>query len=131
MDLILVDTGYWLALELARDQNHPAAIEHWRSLTEKLPRLVATSYIFDEVVTFFNSRGYHDKAVQVGKWLLYSPSIDMVHVDEALFFCRLDLFSKASRQELFADGLHLFRCHGTTQDQYSIHLRSTLYASRI
>jgi uncharacterized protein len=91
MDMILVDTGYWL---LARDQNHPAAVQHWQSLTDHLPRLVATSYIFDEVVTFFNSRGYHDKAVQVGNWLLHSPSIYLVQVDEALFFAGWNYFQK-------------------------------------
>ena len=34
---------------------------------------------------FFNSRGFHDKAVEVGSRLLQSPSVDLVHVDEKLF----------------------------------------------
>ena len=38
------------------------------------------------VVTFFNSRGYHAKAVSVGRSLLHSPSIQLVHIDEALFY---------------------------------------------
>jgi uncharacterized protein len=42
--------------------------------------------VFDEIVTFFNSRNRHTKAVEVGKRLLESPSIQLIHVDEALFF---------------------------------------------
>ncbi len=86
MNTVSVDTGYWLALELANDQNHAAALEHWQGIRDDLPKLVTTSYIFDEVVTFFNSRSHHAKAIQVGQRLLHSPSIQFVHVDETLFF---------------------------------------------
>ncbi len=82
---LFIDTGYLLALELAHDQNHPVAKQHWQSLLDALPRLTTTSYVFDETVTFFNSRGYHAKAVEVGNNLLYSPSVQLIHVDEALF----------------------------------------------
>jgi predicted nucleic acid-binding protein len=83
---VFLDTSYLLALELAQDQNHVAALAHWRSVAQRLPSLVTTSYIVDETVTFFNSRGYHAKAIQVGNTLLYSPSLQLIHVDEALFY---------------------------------------------
>ncbi|RMF83141.1 MAG: PIN domain-containing protein [Nitrospinota bacterium] len=86
MNAVFVDTGYLLALEIANDQYHQAAVEHWQRVTAALPSLVTTSYVFDEVVTFFNSRGYHAKAVQVGSSLLHSPSTQLIHVDEALFY---------------------------------------------
>jgi len=35
-------------------------------------------------VTFFNSRGHHEKAVEVGDNLLRSTAVDMIHVDEEL-----------------------------------------------
>jgi predicted nucleic acid-binding protein len=83
---VFLDTSYLLALELANDQNHARAQAHWRSVVQRLPALVTTTYVFDETVTFFNSRGHHAKAVQVGNNLLHSPSLQLIHVDEALFY---------------------------------------------
>ncbi len=86
MNAVFVDTGYLLALELTNDQHHQAATRHWQGVVTTLPRLVTTSYVFDEVVTFFNSRGQHTKAIQVGNNLLLSPSVQLIHVDTALFY---------------------------------------------
>lgn len=85
MSSVFLDTGYLLALELKHDQHHGAALQHWRQVQSDLPPLVTTTYVFDEVVTFFNSRGYHSKAVEVGTRLLRSPSVQLVHVDSTLF----------------------------------------------
>jgi predicted nucleic acid-binding protein len=85
MSKVFLDTSYLLALELTRDQNHAAAVQHWQSIAQLLPSFVTTSYVFDEVVTYFNSRRQHEKAVQVGKSLLLSPSVEFVHVDQPLF----------------------------------------------
>ena len=85
MKSVFLDTGYVVALELTSDQNHKAALKHWRSAVKSLPLLVTTSYVFDEIVTFFNSRGHHAKAVEIGNRLLNSPSIRLVHVEEDLF----------------------------------------------
>ena len=84
MRQVLLDTGYVLALELANDQNHRTVTDHWRRFAGSLPALVTTSYVFDEIVTFFNSRGHHEKAVEVGDNLLQSTAVDMIHVDEEL-----------------------------------------------
>jgi uncharacterized protein len=86
MNPVFVDTGYLLALEIANDQHHQAAVQHWQRIVTTLPPLVTTSYVFDEVVTFFNSRGHHAKAVQIGNDLLRSASLQLIHVDEGLFY---------------------------------------------
>jgi hypothetical protein len=43
-------------------------------------------------VADFNSHGPHTKAVQVGNGLLRSPSVQLVHVDEAVFHAGWILF---------------------------------------
>lgn len=58
MNRVFVDAGYLIALELSSDQNHKAAVKHWREIKQSLPQLITTSYSFDELVTFFNSRGH-------------------------------------------------------------------------
>ncbi|HEX8131014.1 MAG TPA: PIN domain-containing protein [Pyrinomonadaceae bacterium] len=86
MNLAFLDTGYLIALELSKDQNHSMALKHWRGMTRSLPKLVTTSYVFDEVVTFFNSRGHHAKAIELGNRLLNSSAVQLVQVDEELFY---------------------------------------------
>ncbi len=85
MKSVFLDTGYVIALELSSDQNHRSALKHWRSVAKSLPLLTTTTYVFDEIVTFFNSRGHHAKAVEIGNRLLNSPSVKLVHVDDKLF----------------------------------------------
>ena len=85
MRKLFLDTGYLIALEAADDQHHKLASAHWESLSRSLPLLVTTSYVFDEVVTFFNSRNRHAKAVEIGRLLLESPSVKLMHIDEPLF----------------------------------------------
>jgi len=92
MSPVFIDTSYFLALELKNDQNHEAALTHWHRVSAARPAIVTTSYVFDEVVTFFNSRGHHRKATQVGNALLRSPSVRLVQVDLALFEAAWDYF---------------------------------------
>jgi len=88
MTSLFLDTSYLIAVEVADDQNHKAAFEHWRKSlrSSSSPLLVTSSYIFTEVLTLLNSCGYHTKAVELGKNLLSSRSINLVHVDEELFY---------------------------------------------
>ncbi|MBW3623278.1 MAG: PIN domain-containing protein [Armatimonadetes bacterium] len=89
-----LDTSYLLALELSSDRNHSRAQTHWNRVKSSLPPLLTTSYIFDEVVTFLNSRGHHAKAVQIGQTLLQSPTIHLLHVDVMLFHAAWDYFRR-------------------------------------
>lgn len=50
--------------------------------------------MFDEVVTFFNSRSRHEKAVEVGSNLIQTDSIELIHIDEALFYEGWEYFQK-------------------------------------
>ncbi len=85
MKSLFVDSGFWIALENADDQNHSKALLHWQELLSNMPVLITTSYVFDEVVTFFNNRHNHAKAVELGHTLLHSSFIELIQVDETLF----------------------------------------------
>lgn len=85
MTPVFLDTGYLIALEAADDQHHRAASRHWSAYVASRPRIVTTSFVLDEVATFFNRRDRHAKAVEIGERLLGSPSVRLVHVDEELF----------------------------------------------
>lgn len=89
---ILIDTGFIIALEATDDQNHKDATSYWQGLSKPLPPLITTSYVFDEIVTFFSKRNHHAKSVEIGERLLSSPSIQFIHVDEGLFFESWKLF---------------------------------------
>ncbi len=90
---VFLDTGYLVALEDADDDNHAAAREHREGL-RRMPALTTTSYVLDEAVTFFNVRGRHGKAVELGEMLLSSRSVRIVHVGEALLRRGLDLLGR-------------------------------------
>jgi len=94
MKSFLLDTSYLITLEASDDQNHRIAVKHLKSLIKSLPPLVITSYIFDEIVTFFNSRNNHEKAVEVGNNILESNTVELIHVDETLFFEAWQYFQK-------------------------------------
>jgi len=85
MRRLFLHTGYLMALEASDDQHDQQASAYWHNASRSLPRLVTTSYDFDEVVTFFNGRNRHAKAMEIGRLLLESPSVKLIHVDEPLF----------------------------------------------
>jgi predicted nucleic acid-binding protein len=94
MKPVFLDTGYLIALEAKDDQNHAPARRHWRVFSRRLPPLVTTSLVFSEVVTFFNTRGQHAKAVELGNMLLESPAVEVVHADQSLLLSGWDLFQQ-------------------------------------
>lgn len=86
MTPLFLDANSIIALEISDDQHHDEAEQHWGKLLEKPFSFVTTSYVLDEVVTFLNNKRQHAKAVRVGNNLLAASPIQMIHVDEALFY---------------------------------------------
>ncbi len=84
-NLYFLDTSYILALEIKNEFSHQKVLQNWLSLSRETPNLVTTNYVFDEGVTFLNSRNLHDKAVEVGNRLLQSPGLDLIEIDRTLF----------------------------------------------
>jgi predicted nucleic acid-binding protein len=88
-----LDTSFLIALNAADDQYHKRAVDHWR-LIGRTSLLLTTTYIVDEVVTFFNSRGRHERAVALGSLLITSGWVELLHIDEDLFRAGWDYFVK-------------------------------------
>jgi uncharacterized protein len=85
MRSIFVDTGFIIALESVTDQNHEKASQQWNELLKDLPVMITTTYVIDEIVTFFNSRSQHAKAVEIGNRLMNSRSVHVIHIDKEMF----------------------------------------------
>lgn len=94
MDSVFLDTSFIIALEDADDQNHRAAAAFWKTFKKKPQKIITTSYIFDETITFLNRRINHEKAAEVGKLLLSSPSVELIHISEEHFDKSWRLFLK-------------------------------------
>ncbi len=58
-NIYFLDTSYLLALEIKNEDAHQQVLQNWGALAKSKPFLVTTTYIFDEIVTFFNSRNLH------------------------------------------------------------------------
>lgn len=82
--MLFVDTGYLIALSDTSDQHHLEATAHWRTLSPR-SELLTSAYVLDELATFFGSRGFHSKAVDVVERLQASPRVTIVHPDADLF----------------------------------------------
>ncbi len=84
-NIYFLDTSYILALEIRNEDAHQQVARSWADLAPFKPRIVTTTYIFDEVVTFFNSRNLHFKAVEVGTRFLESSDIELIEITQDLF----------------------------------------------
>jgi predicted nucleic acid-binding protein len=89
---LFIDTGYVIALEAADDQHHEEAVKHWRGLLRDVPTLVTTTYVVNEIATFFNSRNRHTKAVEIINRLMSSSSVQIVYVGKKLFDASWEYF---------------------------------------
>ncbi len=73
MTPVFLDTGFLIALEASDDQHHEDALVHWRQFQDAPAPLATTTYVLDEVATFFNRYGHHAKAVEIGHYLMSKP----------------------------------------------------------
>ena len=93
-NIYFLDTSYIIALEIKNEDYHSQVQQNWLVLADSQPLLITTTYIFDEVVTFFNSRNLHEKAVEIGNRLLKSPDIELIEINHYLFSQAWQYFQK-------------------------------------
>jgi len=62
--MIFVDTGAWVALAFANDENHKSALLLQQQLAKQKIRLVTSDYILDETYTFILYKAGYDAALR-------------------------------------------------------------------
>jgi uncharacterized protein len=101
---LFLDTSFVIALEMARDNQHKAAAAYWQTYVLSPQPLVTSDLVFAEIVTFFNARGLHAKAVEVGERLQRSQLVDIAHITPELRAEAWSLFKRhADKQYSLAD----------------------------
>ena len=80
MEKVFVDTGGWVALFGANDQNHKTAVPIFEGLKKTRALLYTSDYVIDETLTLTAVRGSHAQSVLAGKALFESAVVKIVHV---------------------------------------------------
>lgn len=76
-----VDTSFWVALQLARDERHGAARELWQTVRGPL---LTTNHVVGETWTFLRRRAGHAAALKFVEAVARSPRLAIEHVSEAV-----------------------------------------------
>ena len=72
--MVFVDTGAWFALHVPTDPNHQRAVD-W--LQDNEEPLVTTDFVIDEILTLLLVRQERRRALEVGRLLIESGSIQV------------------------------------------------------
>ena len=89
---LFIDTSFLYALEDASDLHHKESLEVWERTLKNPPRIVSTSFIFDETATLLQAKLGHAKAADVGNRLLHSSLVELIHVTPEIFQEAWDYF---------------------------------------
>jgi predicted nucleic acid-binding protein len=73
---LFVDTGAFLARELAQDQHHVAAARGWGILADSEDRLFSTEHVLDETITLLARRESYAFAAACAATYLQSKAIE-------------------------------------------------------
>lgn len=77
------DTAAWYALYDQRAEQHSAAKELFSNLVNRPVTFFVTDYVIDETLTLVAGRAGHTKAVSCGDWLLSSPLVKVVRIEQS------------------------------------------------
>jgi predicted nucleic acid-binding protein len=91
---VFADTGAWCALYDRSDVHHARASAFLQELKGQKAQLVTSDYVLDESLTLLRFRAGHKEAVDFGKWVLQSPLVKLINVDEKIWQSAWDFFVK-------------------------------------
>ena len=78
--MIFVDSSFWVAARLSRDDHHKDAIALFEGVSEQ--RLVTSNHVRGETCTFLGRRDGHATAVAFLDMLARTSRVDVVRVSE-------------------------------------------------
>jgi predicted nucleic acid-binding protein len=82
---LFIDTSFLYAMEDVSDMHHRESLVAWERTLNNPPRIVSTSFIFDETVTLLQAKLGHAKAADIGNRLLHSSIVELIHVTPEIF----------------------------------------------
>lgn len=85
MDMVFVDSSFFVAYHNVEDENHALALNWVQEAEAESGMLVTSDYVFDEVLTVLLVRGGKGIALRAGEALLADPTISIVRVDQSVF----------------------------------------------
>jgi len=91
---LFVDTGAFIALTDADDENHKAAAAFYRDAKGKGKRFVTTNFIVCETLNYLRARISHNIAVLFRENLKKSGFIEIVAVTPAIEDAAFDIFKR-------------------------------------
>ena len=91
---VFADTGAWCALYDRSDVHHARASAFLQELKRKKAQLITSDYVLDESLTLLRFRAGHKEAVDLGKWVLQSPLVKRINVDEKIWQSAWEMFVK-------------------------------------
>ena len=97
MKKLFVDTGAFLAKEIANDQHHVAAMVNWRDLSLARTALYSSEHVLDETITLLARRTTYAWAADWGRDALAS-GISWLRADEMEWKQALRLMQKFADQ---------------------------------
>src|SRR5665213_746479 len=91
-----VDTSFWIALTVLRDQHHIRARRILRSLTAS-DRFVTTEFVLIEVLNYFSERGQSSRseAVKLVKYLAGDPRMRIIPLSSETYQAGLRRFERS------------------------------------
>lgn len=78
---VFVDSGAWIAGLIRSDQHHARAVTLWEQLRREAVRIVTSTFVLDEVLTFTRYREGLPAARRLGESILRSSLVHLVDVD--------------------------------------------------
>jgi len=91
---LLVDTGAFIALTDADDENHKAAVVFYRSSKEKGARFLTTNFVLCETMNYLRARVSHQIAILFWESLKKSGFIEMITVTPSMEEAAFAIFKR-------------------------------------